>query len=535
MKRPLSDSLLGVTPRALLLALLGSSTVAHAAETTNPPPPSGATRLPESVVLPSPRATDPEPEPETIKVRLHGEYEARQSFLTLLPVASLAPGGGRESLGQSSRLYHWLRARGLVLIGTHWELRAEADAPHGMIYGQEPSDIPGSDSDFDRIQPLRADPRLLRVTLRGKVGEVSLGHTTTQLGLGLVDADGDQPRWFGTRERAATFERVELKSGSPSSVLRVGVAGDALYRDGNLSLSDGDHLLRVALSARYAPSSGSRLELLARYEALTRRGALAGAQVVLLDISGGLRRKLPGRSGEVFAEYEAAYRVGSVSEPTAFATGGDQTLTSGAIAARAGFALEREQDFRRFAPWVASVEWGMASGDSDPTDDGLHRFVMNPNHGVGLILFNEVLRFKTARAQALLERSRPGSRFEPLGTRGGVAGATYLNPVLLYRPDPDLTLKLGAVVASATSVVVDPASLSSRGQRANFDGGTPFGRSLGSELDVGAELTLPLDAPTVVRLSVEGAVASPGSAFDDADGHRLGTQALTTAGLGLTF
>jgi hypothetical protein len=38
-----------------------------------------------------------------------------------------------------------------------------------------------------------------------------------------------------------------------------------------------------------------------------------------------------------------------------------------------------------------------------------------------------------------------------------------------------------------------------------------------------------------LRLSVEAGVAFPGSAFEDAAGNGRGTQAITTAGLGLTF
>jgi hypothetical protein len=148
------------------------------------------------------------------------------------------------------------------------------------------------------------------------------------------------------------------------------------------------------------------------------------------------------------------------------------------------------------------------------------------------------MRFKTSRAQAILERARGAAgraRVQGLASRGGIAGATYLNPVLLVRPMPDLALKLGAVVASATTRVVDPSALATQAERRNYDGGPAIGRALGSELDAGAELAIPLDAPMELRLSVEGAVAFPGSAFADAAGHGLGTQAMTTCGLGLTF
>jgi hypothetical protein len=317
------------------------------------------------------------------------------------------------------------------------------------------------------------------------------------------------------------------------------LSGDLAFQEERLSLLDDDRKWRVGLSARYAPSRRAHLAVLARYEALQARGALGGARSFLFDASGAFRGALPGRAGELFGAYEAAYRVGDVSEPTAFAQSeGQHALTALAFATRVGVALERVQDHQRYAYIVVSIEWGMASGDADPTDDEQHRFVMNPNHGVGLLLFSELLRFKTSRAQALLQTPEPAAanaRSWGLATRGGAAGASYLNPVVVVRPMPDLSLKVGAVVASATTDVVDPARLAVLGQRRNYDGGSVAGRSLGSELDLGAELRIPLDPPMELRLSVEAGVAFPGSAFDDASGNGLGTQALTTAGLGLTF
>jgi hypothetical protein len=532
MKRFLSDRLEPLKGRAaLLLLLLGAP--ARAEEP--PPPPAATDRLPPaSVVLPSVKASEPEPEPDTIKVRIDGEYEARQSFLTNLP---LEPAGeAPAALEQTSRLYHWLRLRGLALFGTRVEVRAELDAPRGMIYGIEPEAVPHSGTDFDRLQPVRVHARMLRATARGRLGEISVGHTTTHWGMGLLDHDGDQPRVFGAPDRAATVERVSLQSGSARSTLRVGLAGDLLFDDGRLSLTDGDQLYRLALSALYRPSPLVSLGLLSRYQSLRPRDGAGGAQWLDFDLAGSVRQRLRGRSAELFCDYEAVYRVGTVNEPTALAAGAEQGLVALSLAARGGVALERSQAGNRYAHFVAWLGWGLASGDADPTDDELHRFVMSPNHGVGLILFGEIMRFKTSRAEALLGATRGfDARLEGVGTRGGVASATYLNPVVLVRPMPDLTLKLGAVVASATASVVDPGALASEGERRNFDGGSPRGRSLGSEIDVGGELTLRLDPPMQLRLSIEGAVAFPGSAFANERGQSLGTQALTTVGLGLTF
>ncbi|HYP86775.1 MAG TPA: hypothetical protein VEQ59_01440, partial [Polyangiaceae bacterium] len=132
MKSSLSDSVLSVTARAFLAALLLGAT-AHGAEP--PPPPAASRELPDVPELTRPQAREPEAEPDAIKVRLNGEYEARQSFLTSLPLVPVA--GSPAELGQTSRLFHWLRLRGLALFGSHVELRGAVDLPRGMIYGQE--------------------------------------------------------------------------------------------------------------------------------------------------------------------------------------------------------------------------------------------------------------------------------------------------------------------------------------------------------------------------------------------------------------
>lgn len=536
MKSWLSDSLRGVKAGALSAALLLGG-VAHA-EQPPPPPAAAAQRAPAVEALRSTHAREPEPEPDAIKARIDGEYELRQSILTALPLEPSAPEAPAH-LDQTSRLFHWLRLRPLLLFGSHFEVRGEADLPRGMIYGREPDAIPDSGTEFDRQQPMRVQARMLRFTARSRLGEVTLGHTTTEVGMGLLDHAGDQPRFFGVPVRPATYERVALWSGGPDSQVRVGAAGDLAFEQGRLSLWDGDRLWRVALSARYAPTPRFQLDLLTRYESLSARGDRAGAQLFVFDLSGRVRAPLPGRAGELFGEYEAVYQVGDVAEPTALASSGaDRVVAALAAAARLGVALERTLEFRRYAHVVVSLEWGMASSDPDPTDDELNRFTMNPNHAPGLLLFGELLRFKSSRAQALLARedARAGqARVFGLATRGGVAGASYLNPVLLVRPLPDLTLKVGGLVATSTTNLVDPSRLARTGERQNYDGGSPLGRSLGSELDLGAELVVPLEPPMELRLSIEGGVAFPGSAFDDAAGNGLGTQAISTAGLGLTF
>src|SRR5687768_15054385 len=98
MKPCLSDRLRVVKARAALTVLLVAA--ATRAQAPPPPPPAAIDRsLPESVMLPSAKASEPTPEVDTIKVRLNGEYEARQSFLTNLPLTAV--GEARPALGQT--------------------------------------------------------------------------------------------------------------------------------------------------------------------------------------------------------------------------------------------------------------------------------------------------------------------------------------------------------------------------------------------------------------------------------------------------
>ena len=111
----------------------------------------------------------------------------------------------------------------------------------------------------------------------------------------------------------------------------------------------------------------------------------------VFDSTGRLRSELPGIAGWAFAEYEAALRLGRTTAlRTAEQVRSDEherIVAYGAMA-RVGAAATSGTGSRRWARLVGSVEWGWASGDADPYDGTLRRFDFNPNHNVGLILFD---------------------------------------------------------------------------------------------------------------------------------------------------
>jgi hypothetical protein len=182
---------------------------------------------------------------------------------------------------------------------------------------------------------------------------------------------------------------------------------------------------------------------------------------------------------------------------------------------------------------------GWASGDSNPFDGTLHRFRFEPNYNVGLILFDQVLAFKTARASnigqdpSLVQRPSPG--VEQLPSNGGIFGTTYVYPTLVFRPVRPLDLKLAALIAATTSDFVDPVQAGTSGRFVNYDGGDPESHDLGLELDGGVEYRLGLDYGLTLELGAQGGVLFPGNAFADQNGERMPTQYLAMGRLGLQY
>jgi hypothetical protein len=120
-----------------------------------------------------------------------------------------------------------------------------------------------------------------------------------------------------------------------------------------------------------------------------------------------------------------------------------------------------------------------------------------------LILFDEVLAWKTARASSaaqdreLTRRANPGADLLP--SNGGVFGATYLNPTLVIRPRRELDLKLGAVIAQTTADLVDPVELRQQRPVITMAESRPADPGRARR---GCEYRLPLDYSMIMQLGL---------------------------------
>ncbi len=527
-----------------------------AAEAAVPPPPppsdeAAGTEFKPRFVLETGRTEVKPPDPEQLRVQLHGEYQVRATLLSDLPLRQFGTDASTNALGQTARLYHWLRLTPRVSYRDNLTLIGQLDVPRGFFGGQETRHVEAAERPYDDRQPLGIEPRWLYLEYLSPIGLFRVGQQPSHWGMGILANDGDHPTLFGDYYGGSIAERIAFatKPAGKDSPFTVAIAGDLVFKDATADLTDDDRAFQGVLAAFYADKHENMIGFYGVYRHQRRtRETLPGREfdetigVWVFDSSGKFNAKIPGSSGHVFGEYEVAYLLGDTSYyRTVNQTRNNEREDIRALgaAARLGAATTAGSGDQRWGNFVATLEWGWAQGDANPNDGVTHRFRFDPNHNVGLILFDEVLAWKTARAASIAAdpglTGRPPAGSELLPSNGGVFGATYLNPTVVWRPTRPLDLKLGAVIAQTTADFVDPVQVATTGRFRNYDGGDPKSHDLGVELDVGAEYRLALDYDMTLALGAQGGVLFPGNAFADQAGNKLDNQYLGVFRLGLQY
>jgi hypothetical protein len=180
-------------------------------------------------------------------------------------------------------------------------------------------------------------------------------------------------------------------------------------------------------------------------------------------------------------------------------------------------------------PVTATLEVDYASGDADPRDDTpLTTFNFAHDTNVGLLLFQHVLAFQSARSAAVgIENLRNlGARSFPiteLASEGRFHNSIALFPQVQYRPLDWLSTRLGVLAAWSAAPVVDPIMtlLNEDGDRidddaVNWNGGRPA-RYYGTEID----LQIEFNWKEHFLWTLEGALLIPGAALRDESGDAV--------------
>jgi hypothetical protein len=518
-----------------------------------------------------------------IRLQLHGEEQIRVEGLRSFPLdvtASIAqpylqgnvpgyPAGTTvvsDSLGQNAFASHWLRITPTLQIGKKLTIVAQGDLT-GVIAGQLAHDVYPDQTPRDTVDGYdgysNLQPRWLYAEWLTPVGLLRAGQQPAHWGMGIVANDGDHPSLFGDYRYGNIVEQVlfATKPLGEKSPFVVALAGNLVYRDNVAILLDGDHAWQGILAAFYEQGP-DMLGFYGVYRHQTHDESSGTyfpyantINVGVLDVAGRFARRIavPEQTAYVFGSFEAATELGSTDEQrtvyqsqpggqwtTLQSYGGAATL--GVVLAESAGPKPRDLDRRPdlFGNVVVQVEAGYASGDANPDGTTEKRFVFDPNHKVGLLLFDEIMRWQTARASAAAQdpaltnqyRPQPGSQLLP--SNGGVFGAQYVYPTVLVRPRRWLDLKLGAVVAQTTADYVDPYRLALQGAYVNYTGGDPKRHDLGVELDGGFEARVALDL-LKLQLGAQAGVLFPGGALADAAGNEMKTPWVAIGRVGLQF
>ncbi|HEY4122059.1 MAG TPA: hypothetical protein VGM56_29535 [Byssovorax sp.] len=492
-----------------------------------------------------------------LALQLHGELELRFRALTTLPLTAPASAPTATTLGQNDYLYTWLRLNPRLYYKDKLSLVGQIDIPRGLVLGDVTQYVSTAREPLDDQKFYRVYPRWLYLEYESPIGVLRLGQQGSHWAMGLVANDGDHPQMFGDNVGGSIVERLlfattPLGRGTP---LVIALGADLVLTDPTARLiEDGDEALEAVLAALWRTKHAEAgVYGVIRHQ--TRDEQATGAftpftdqlTVGVVDATGKFDAPVPAMPlGRIYGQIEAAWIVGSTDylrdtyTQQASATGAhtDESVRSFGAAATLG-VLRMSGLEEAFGKLVTEVELGYASGDADPYDGVTKRFTFDPNHHVGLVLFNQVLAWKTARAAydasdpGLVARAAPGVGFLP--SNGGVFGAAYVNPRATFRPKKWLDLKAGLVIAQTTADLVDPYRFGALGTVKNYDGGDAKKHDLGLELDGGVDVRVPIEKRVTFQFGVEAGVLFPGHAFDDAAGKAMPDQALINAKLGAEF
>jgi hypothetical protein len=456
--------------------------------------------------------------PEGLRARLGGNLRA--SYLGLGPVLSdrdateirASPFETRVRLAPELR---WAR---FGLVG-------EADLATGAVSGLPSSELNLGASAHPTITPLGL--RQLYFEYQAPTFTFRAGQQTSHWGLGLVANSGAQdarPGEFGSARHGDLVYRA-MAAGRPLSglggvfrFLEPAVAVDLVARDDTATWADGDRALQGVVALRYVRDPERHLGI---YGVVRRQRSDVGDDPLfrntdarVVDIAGSWRWDHgAGYTTKVGAE--AAFITGT-STMARSDTAAVQTLRQLGAAAKASVSR---------GAWHLLLDLGFASGDHNPYDDRLEAFRFDPDYHAGLVLYDEVLGWQTARAAARASDPEllglPPEGVDLLPSRGAVHGSWYLFPRARYAARSWLDVYGGPLFAFATSKMTDPFNTRlAGGSPRNALDGAP-GNYLGTELDVGLQARHEPTAGLRLTATVEAGYLLPGSAFTRADGTTL--------------
>ena len=401
-----------------------------------------------------------------------------------------------------------------------FRLAVEFDVVNGAAFG-----VPGPTIVAPRVPVPPASSLELRqayLEYRWATGAARLGQQTSQFGLGILSnagatdaAPGDfgHSRFGSLVLRGLLIGRPLFSLGGAWRAVEPLVAADLVVRDGTADLYQGDRAVQGIVGLRFNAAPDRIVALTAIYRRQRADNAPGGERatdVLVIDLS----------ARWVFSSLTVGFELAAITGST---TQG-RTNESPVMQVRQLGALGKIAWHRGSTSVLFDV--GYASGDNNPYDDQLNGFRFDRDFHAGLILFEQVLGYQTARSALRLADpalvGAPPEGLNLLPTGGAITGAVWLFPRVSQSLTDWLVLYGGPLVAFSTAKLSDPYSsrLLGGGAALNYLGAKP-GDYLGTELDLGLQGRWDLTKDLRLAGTLEGGAFIPGNAFQRPTGTRM--------------
>ncbi len=508
------------------------------------------------------------PEQDKLTIEVHGELQFRAQGQSPFPMDVTAsqldthPGAISDSLGQKAFFTQWVRLTPKLQYRDWLQIVVQLNLFQDYVFGDTTHDV---SPDYYARDDLRdawsyLELRWAYAQFLTKIGLIRVGQMSNHWGMGILANDGDHPSLFGDYRGGNMVEQVlfATKPAGKDSPFALVLGGNLVYQDWQARLYRGDIAAQGVLAGFY-DKGPNQIGVFATLRsqgtdktAAAYNGYTDNIVAAAVDVAGHFATPIPGNpSTYLYGAGELAFILGSTNELRSAdqaLSGQNTTIASYGFAANLGVVHETRHegaapsgDPSTWGDIAAQLEVGYASGDANPYDTTEHRFTFDPNHKVGLLLFDEVMRWQTARSSAaaqdplLQNGTRPTPGVNLLPSNGGVFGAEYIYPTVIVRPRPWVDLKAGAVIAGTTADLVDPYRVATQGAYVNYRGGDAKRHDLGIELDGGFELRIKLDRALRVQLGAQAGVLFPGGAFADASGSIMSAPYMVMGRAGMQF
>ena len=370
------------------------------------------------------------------------------------------------------------------------------------------------------------DPRELYLEYRSMIGLLRIGQMSFLWGQGILSNSGNSMDRFGDMRFGGDGpgdlqERILFATkpfGGPiGSDMVLAIGADLVFRDERANLVEGDLAGQGFLVVRYQPAARPA-NWIGGYVVYRGQKSADDGDVYpdddtlhagVVDLAGQGVYDLS-RDLALLGAFEGVLIGGKTT--VARDEDGPHKILQGGFVVR-GYVGDEDR-------WLVGFDAGYASGDPNPNDRWINNFTFDAGHRVGLVLFQAVQGFRTARSEVLATNGDlagvppNGTQFIP--TRGAVTNAVYVHPKARWAFRRIFEVWGGPLIAAAPVPIVDPyTSNLAGGVPTNSVGGDGGARYYGTELDLGVRARFDV-RKLWLQIGLQGGLLLPGLGLADA-------------------